>query len=217
MKRELVDVIHDVVIQALTNVHTITVAIVTGVDEKTINVAPVVNRVVNGRSIKLPEFISVPPIFLQGGSSYTAHPISVGDSCLLLISERCFDAWYVGSNFVSPPEFRMHDYSDGFALVGVNPLEAAITIPQVITQIGDTYQQGDYIHDGSREQTGNQIVNGNVTINGNLEVNGNITCTGVLTIPTINATGGVTIAGIDYGTHTHSGVQTGSGSTGGPQ
>ena len=136
-KRELVDVVNDIVIQALTNVHTVTVAIVTGVDEKTINVEPTINRVVNGESIKLPEFIQVPPIFLQGGSSYTAHPIAVGDSCLLLISERCFDAWYVGSNFVRPPEYRMHDYSDGFALVGVNPLEAAITIPQVITQIGE--------------------------------------------------------------------------------
>lgn len=197
MKRELVDVVQDIVTQALTNVHTVTVAVVTGVDEKTINVEPVVNRVVNGRSIKLPEFINVPPIFLQGGSSYTAHPIAVGDSCLLLISERCFDAWYAGSNFVSPPEFRMHDYSDGFALVGVNPLQAAITIPQVITQIGDTFQQGDYVHEGNRTQTGNHTQTGNFTLTGDMQINGNLTVTGTITCAA------ATIGGIDFASHVH--------------
>jgi len=204
-KRELTDVLNDAIGEALSNLHTATIAKVTGVQAKTISVQPVINRVVAGRSIELPEFTMVPPVFMQGGGSYTAHPIAVGDYCLLILTERCFDRWYDGADFQSPAEFRMHDYSDGLAIVGVNPLASAITIPSVIQQTGDTNQDGDYTHQGDRTQVGD------LTVTGNLQVNGNITCTGKLTVAT------ATIGGIDFGTHTHSGVDTGPGNTGGPQ
>ena len=210
MSEELYQVLDDKIFEALANLHTITIARVTVVSDKTINCQPVINRVVDGVSVPLPEFIEVPPVFMQGGGSYTAHPIAPGDYCLLLITERCFDRWYAGADFQSPLEMRMHDYSDGFALVGVNPAAAAIQIPQVITHIGDTYQQGDYVHDGDRTQTGNQTVNGDVTINGNLTVNGDINCTGKLTVPAAS------IGGIEFGTHVHPENDSG-GPTGPPQ
>jgi len=204
-KRELIDVMNDAIEFALSNLHTATIAKVTGVQSKTISVQPVINRVYQGRSIALTEFVEVPPVFMQGGGSHTAYPIAVGDYCLLILTERCFDRWYGGADFQSPAEFRMHDYSDGLAIVGVNPLASAITIPSVIQQTGDTNQDGDYTHQGDRTQVGD------LTVTGNLQVNGNITCTGKLTVAT------ATIGGIDFGTHTHSGVDTGPGNTGGPQ
>jgi hypothetical protein len=204
-KRELIDVMNDAIEFALSNLHTATIAKVTGVQAKTISVQPVINRVVAGRSIELPEFTMVPPVFMQGGGSYTAHPIAVGDYCLLVLTERCFDRWYGGADFQSPAEFRMHDYSDGLAIVGVNPLSSAITIPTVIQQTGDTNQDGDYTHQGDRTQVGD------LTVTGNLQVNGNITCTGKLTVATAS------IGGIDFGTHTHIDVEPGTGNTGGPQ
>jgi hypothetical protein len=204
-KRELIDVINSAIEFALSNLHTATIARVTGVQEKTISVQPVINRVVDKRSIVLTEFIEVPPVFMQGGGSHTAYPIAVGDYCLLILTERCFDRWYGGADFQSPAEFRMHDYSDGLAIVGVNPLASAITIPSVIQQTGDTNQDGDYTHQGNMVQTGN------LTVTGDLQVNGDITCTGTLVVAS------ATIGGIDFGTHTHSGVDTGPGNTGGPQ
>lgn len=198
--KDLYQVLDDKLLEALANLHTVTIAVVTAVNDTTIDCQPVINRQVNGESKRLPVFIEVPPIFMQGGSSYTAHPIAVGDYCLLLVTERCYDNWYAGSDFLSPLEMRMHDYSDGFALVGINPQASAIQIPDVITQIGDTFQQGDYVHEGNRDQTGDynltgdQVVNGDVTINGNLTVNGDINCTGTLTVPTIMTTT-VTAAG----------------------
>jgi hypothetical protein len=202
-KRELTDVLNDAIGEALSNLHTATIAKVTAVQEKTISVQPVINRVVDGKSIKLPQFTKVPPLFMQGGGSYTAHPITVGDYCLLVLTERCFDRWYSGSDFQDPAEFRMHDYSDGIAIVGINPQAGALTIPSVIQHTGDTNQDGDYTHQGDRTQTGNQ------TIIGDLHVDGNITCTGKLTAAT------ATIGGIDFGTHTHPGDS--GGTTGGPQ
>jgi len=140
---------------------------------------------------------------MQGGGSYTAHPITVGDYCLLILTERCFDRWYSGADFQDPAEFRMHDYSDGIAIVGINPQAGALTIPSVIQQTGDTNQDGDYNRQGSLVQIGD------MTITGNLHVDGNITCTGKLTAAT------ATIGGIDFGTHTHPGDS--GGTTGGPQ
>jgi hypothetical protein len=202
-KRELTDVLNDAIGEALSNLHTATIAKVTAVQAKTISVQPVINRVIDGKSVKLPEFTKVPPVFMQGGGSYTAHPIAVGDYCLLILTERCFDRWYSGSDFQDPAEFRMHDYSDGIAIVGINPLAGALTIPDVIQQTGDTNQDGNYTHQGDTTQIGN------LTITGDIQVNGNITCTGKLTAAS------ATIGGIDFGSHTHPGDS--GGTTGGPQ
>jgi len=202
-KRQLIDILNSAIGEALSNLHTFTIAKVTAVQEKAISVQPVINRVIDGKSVKLPQFTKVPPIFMQGGGSYTAHPITVGDYCLLVLTERCFDRWYSGADFQDPAEFRMHDYSDGIAIVGINPLAGALTIPDVIQQTGDTNQDGNYTHQGDRTQTGNQ------TIIGDLHVDGNITCTGKLTAAT------ATIGGIDFGSHTHPGDS--GGTTGGPQ
>jgi len=224
-KRELVDVLQDAIAFALSNLHTATIAKVTGVQAKTISVQPVINRVVAGRSIELPEFTMVPPVFMQGGGSYTAHPIAVGDYCLLVLTERCFDRWYGGADFQSPAEFRMHDYSDGLAIVGVNPLSSAITIPTVIQQTGDTNQDGNYTHQGDRTQVGDLTITGDLTLTGNMQVNGNITCSGTISAGNFSGLGGGTMTstsdikakGISLTTHTHSGVEPGTGNTGGPQ
>jgi hypothetical protein len=202
-KRQLIDILNSAIGEALSNLHTATIAKVTGVQAKTISVQPVINRVVDGKSITLPQFTKVPPIFMQGGGSYTAHPIAVGDYCLLILTERCFDRWYSGADFQDPAEFRMHDYSDGIAIVGINPQARALTIPSVIQQTGDANADGDHTHQGDTTQIGN------LTITGDIQVNGNITCTGKLTAAT------ATIGGIDFGSHTHPGDS--GGTTGGPQ
>ncbi|MCQ4169761.1 Gp138 family membrane-puncturing spike protein [Hafnia paralvei] len=198
MIEELHDTIGLGVEFALADVHTIVVAKITSVNDKTISCVPVINRVVKGSSKQLPEFIEVPPVILQGGDSYIAEPIAVGDYCLVLISERCYDAWYAGSDFVSPLEMRMHDYSDGFALCGVNPQATAISIPK-----RNRMMKGDTDHEGDLNLTGN------VSITGNLSVSGDINCAGRLTVAA------ATIGGIDFGTHKHKGDS--GGTTGGPQ
>lgn len=155
MIEELHDTIGQGVNFALADVHTIVVAKITAVNETTIGCTPVINRVVEDESRQLPEFIEVPPVIIQGGGSYIAEPIAVGDYCLVLISERCYDAWYAGSDFVSPLEMRMHDYSDGFALCGINPQAAAIGIPKVrrlmqkdTDHMGSMYLTGDFKQSG---------------------------------------------------------------------
>ncbi len=148
-KEELTDVMNDGMITALANTHTIVIAKITAVGETTIDAQPVIQRVVDGAAVTLPVFPSIPPVFLSGGTSYDAHPIAVGDYCLLLVSERCFDRWYGGADNVPPIEQRMHDYSDCFALVGVSPASMAKTIPATIERFGDSTVTGSWIHTGS--------------------------------------------------------------------
>lgn len=167
MIEELHDTIDLGVEFALADVHTIVVAKITEVNDTTISCKPVINRVVKGNSEQLPEFIEVPPVIVQGGDSYIAEPIKSGGYCLVLISERCYDAWYAGSDFVSPLEMRMHDYSDGFALCGVNPSSTAITIPQKNRLI-----KGVSDHDGDLNVTGNITQEGGVSTLEECVVNG---------------------------------------------
>lgn len=176
---ELYDTINQALLFAMANIHTVVVCKVTEVGEKTISCRPVINRVMNGESKPFEnDFIEVPPIFMNGGSSHESWPISIDDYCLLFISERCFDAWYYGNDFVDPIEMRMHDYSDGFALVGIQNNAGAIAIPDLITRIGDMYAQGNWGHDGNEDHTGNYNQVGNLVRNGNEDVTGDRTHTG---------------------------------------
>jgi hypothetical protein len=168
--------------EALANIHTIVVAKVTKVNETTINVKPVINRLVDGVSVELPEFLEVPLVTLQGGNSYIHYPVTVGDYCLLLVSERCFDKWYQGKDFDTMDELSMFDYSDSFAIVGINPLGKAIPIPTTTTM------QGGIIHNGK------MVRNGDTTINGSLNVSIKTTSSEVetTTLKALNiSTGGV--------------------------
>lgn len=157
MKREeLTDTLVIAIANALANTHTSTIGRVVSVGEKTVNIQPVINRVVDGESIQLPVFQDVPPIFLGGGASSLSFPIQAGDYALLIFTERCFDRWWNGQDEQAPLEMRMHDYSDGFALVGLKNEARALTIPSDMTF------NGDLIIDGTLTVTGDVIATGDV-------------------------------------------------------
>lgn len=198
--------------EAFANLHTATIGKVTAVNEKTVNVKPMVMRVVDGVPTELPEFLDVPPVFLRGGASYEAMPITVGDYALLIFTERCFDSWYSGKGMQPPADYRMHDYSDGFAVIGISPLGSAITIPNKVRRNGDAYITGDYEHEGD------YVITGNVTINGTLSVTGDGDAGDVnITGRNLRLTGGeISADTIDLKQHVHNGVQPGGGNTGNP-
>lgn len=184
----------------LANLHTTVVCKVEEITGKTLSCKPVINRVVNGESKELPLFTDVPPVFMHGGSSYIAMPVAVGDYCLLMITERCYDAWYFGDDFVSPMELRMHDYSDGFALCGIKNDAGAVEIPDVITMIGEMYANGKWTHDGDLTRTGNETVAGNRTHNGSVTITDTMTAAtsvlGAASFDTIKSGGQSGVSGV---------------------
>lgn len=209
-QRQLVKTLQIAIDNALANLHTATIAKVTAVNATTIDCQVVINRYVDGVEREITVFPDVPTVTLQGGGSYIQMPIAVGDYCLLVFGERCFDRWYEGQDNALPAEYRLHDYSDAVAIVGLNPRASEIANPSVITMIGDMFAQGNHEHEGNTTQTGDYTVTGNVTINGNLTVNGDINCTGKLTVASAS------IGGVEFGSHVHPENDNG-GPTDGPQ
>lgn len=211
---ELNRVISQMIANDRANLHTMTIGRVVAVNPESIDVQPVINRMFNGESKQLPVFKNVPPVFMQGGGMYEAFPIAIGDYCLLLVNERSFDEWYFGNDEKEPIEQRMHDYSDCFAICGVNPLSGAKTIPgDKIVREGHTEVTGDIDQTGNLTITGDYEQTGNMIITGNLTVNGNITCTGVITMASM-VIGSTPVVEAFFTSHTH--PQSGGGNTGAP-
>lgn len=61
----------------------------------------------------------VPVVFPGAGGWTLTFPIQQGDECLVVFASRCIDAWWQSGGIQPQAESRMHDLSDGFALVGV--------------------------------------------------------------------------------------------------
>lgn len=71
--------------------------------------------------VSYPVLIDCPVFTLQGGGGFLQMPIAAGDQCLVLFSDRSLDDWFQNGVQAVPSSTRMHDMSDGIALVGMNP------------------------------------------------------------------------------------------------
>ena len=166
-KDTLTLVIQKAIEEALSNTHTATIAKVTKITGATISAKPVFKRVIGDTEIELPEFAEIPIFTLQGGSNYRIMPIAVGDTALLIFNERCIDDWYYGSDNKRPREYRMHDYSDAIALVGLNNITNAISIPVGHEKVnGNIQHTGNYALTGDLTHVGNNVTTGDITASG---------------------------------------------------
>lgn len=67
------------------------------------------------------------PVFLpSGGPGYLAFPVAAGDVCLLLFNDRDEDAFWSTGTVTEPASARMHDLSDGLAIVGFRTAAAPL-------------------------------------------------------------------------------------------
>lgn len=176
--------------------------------------------------VDYPLLLDCPVVTLFGGVDFLSMPIQPGDNCLVFFNDNEIDQW--ATNGLGNPEtFRMHDLSDGIALVGIRPLT---------NSIGRYLAEGIRLsHGGGNSEIdlkndliesiadlffhhGDMRIDGNVTINGNLTVNGdgmgaNVTMNDV----TLQLNNGDIIADtISLKEHVHSGVMTGGSNTGEP-
>lgn len=99
----------------------------------------------DGRGIQsYPVLVDVPVFTLQGGGGAIQFPIQAGDQCILLFSDRRIDEWFQNGAEAAPADGRMHDMSDGIALVGVNALNSGLmTYPTdkvVLSYLGSRFE-----------------------------------------------------------------------------
>lgn len=76
--------------------------------------------------IPYPNLISCPVVILSGGGGALTFPIVPGDTCLVMFNDRDMDAWFATGQTAVPNTNRIHDLSDGIALVGINSLAKSL-------------------------------------------------------------------------------------------
>ena len=150
----------------------------------------------------LPVLQDVPIVWPSGGGVTLTLPVAAGDECLLVIADRCIDAWWQSGGVQLPMDSRAHDLSDAFAIVGVR------SQPRVIAGVSSTAAQLR-TDDGS---TVISLASGAVSIKATaVSIEGDLVVTGKTSFVGSVQANGVTIDD----THKHDGVRTGTGTSGG--
>jgi len=151
--------------------------------------------------VNIPMLHDVPIVFPRASGYSITFPVAAGNECLVIFADVCTDAHFQsgGTNNIQMCK-RRHSLSDGYAII------TGTSQPNSLSTIANGLQlQKD---DGSATIN---IQANTITINANTSVNVNAS--------TVNVNAGnsntVNINGRNFLSHSHSGVQTGSGSTGG--
>ena len=178
--------------------------IVTAVDldAQTCSVQPAIQGVVRSpnetsQNVNLPLLVDVPICFYRCGTFALTMPLAPGDEVLVVFASRCIDSWWQQGGVGAQAEARMHDLSDGFAML------APTSQPRALADVSSENVQ-------LRTEDGTAVLE--ITPGGavNITAPGGIT----LTAPSVNVdSGDITLGGITWGTHVHGGVQTGLADT----
>lgn len=202
---DLFQVITEIVRWQLAELNTAIPARVLGYDPETqqASVQPLLKRrLKDGRVLSRAPITGVPVVFPAAGGGIITFPVEVGDTVLLIFSQRSIDRWVNSDGGeVDPLDNRMHAISDAIALPGLYTFPNALSSDPERVIIKFSGAQIALARDGSVEI----LAPGGLTVNGNVTVNG-----------TITASGEIEGNGIELSTHTHSGVQTGGSNTGPP-
>lgn len=144
---------------------------------------------------KLPLVINCPLVMLVNSVARITIPCDIGDTGLLIISERDINNWRDGKGEILD-SLRKFNINDGFFLPFVN---------QKITDYSNNSIQIEY------KNSRIELKDGDIDIVGDLKITGDLDITGDVEI-----TGDTTIGGISFAMHTHNVVAIGS-PTGPPQ
>lgn len=126
-------------------------AIVQSVDfvAQTITAQPAIQGAVQSpdgsvAQVNLPLLVDVPIMYPRAGGFALTFPIAAGDEVLVVFASRCIDSWWQNGGVGAQAEVRMHDLSDGFALLA--PTSQPKVLPAVSAQnvqlrdeVGTTY------------------------------------------------------------------------------
>ena len=189
----------------LMDVHTALPAIIISFDpaKRTVSAQPAIQRVFSEGEGKagadnLPPCVDVPVVFPMGGGYEITFPVNTGDECLLMFAERCIDSWFETGQPSEPADFRQHDLSDAFAIVGVRSLA---NIQPVWTEGVELHGNGNHVRiDDSSVELGAGGATLKLTASG-------LNCSVPITAPN------VITDNLNVNTHVHGGVESGGSST----
>jgi phage baseplate assembly protein V len=193
--------------------------------------------VVSDEAVELKPLVDVPVVFPRGGGCTLTFPVKAGDECLLIFADRCIDFWWQSGGVQKTVDPRQHDLSDAFAIVGPQSQAQKISnistsAAQLRTDDGAAFVEVAAGHNitlntpgklTASAQGGTEITSPTIVLNGAVIINGSLSQGmgpgggGATMLGPVTVTNDVKAAGISVSTHKHGGVQTGGGTTGGPQ
>lgn len=162
-------------------------------DTQTASVQPAIKRIFTEKgAVNLPLCVDVPVAFPGGGDFFLTFPVKAGDECILMFSERAIDNWHASGGTQTPAEYRLHDLSDGIAIVGLNSQPHKLVALQMTGAELRTRGRSTYI----RLEDGSIYIKGNIIHEGNVQQTGNLNRTGTSTTAgKIIGQGGMAISG----------------------
>lgn len=173
-------------------------------EKQTVSVQPAIQGVLtdadgNSKNVDLPMLVDVPLMWQKGGGFVTTIPVEPGDEVLVVFASRCIDAWWESGAVSAQSEFRMHDLSDGFALLAptsqklrVNNVSSSSL--QIRNTAGDTYLEIDRTGKIKVKATSSVTIDATaISIKGSVSIDGSVVQSG----------GAFTIGGIVFGAHKH--------------
>lgn len=160
--------------------------------------------------VNLPLLVDVPVVYMGGGGFVATFDIQPGDEALVIFADRCIDSWWQSGGVQKPADSRMHNLSDGIALIGPRSLARSIPnvkagVAQLRTLDGSTY------YELAAGGVANIVAPGGLNITGPVTITGDVAVTG-----TVEATDEGIFNGIEVSTHEHADVQPGTGTSGPP-
>jgi hypothetical protein len=162
--------------------------------------------------VNLPLLVDVLIVWPRAGGFALTFPIKVDDEVLIVFASRCIDSWWQSGGVGVPAEARMHDLSDGFAILAPTSQPKKLsgvssTNVQLRNDAGSTYVE--ITADGKARVVSPAAIDiqaPTINLSGSVEISG-----------PVNQSGGTfTIGGIVFGTHKHGGVAPGGSQTSGP-
>ncbi len=171
---------------------------------QTLSVQPAIQGTITSadgeaQSVNLPLLVDVPIVWPRAGGFALTFPVAINDEVLVVFASRCIDSWWQSGKIDTQAEVRMHDLSDGFAIL------APTSQPRRLANVSQTNAQ---LRDVAGTTFVEMMPGGAIRLKAasNMVLDApNITITGMVT-----QTGGMSIGGIVFGTHTHNDPQGGS-------
>lgn len=196
---KLYDVLQQLKTQMLISLNCVKVGKITAFypATNTVDVQILFQRVMkNGGVSSYPKLQGCPVITMQGGGAALQLPIAAGDQCLVLFSDRNLDNWYLNGNEQPPIDGRLHDLSDGIALVGMNwksddtiptasTTEARLILSDGTTKVG--LESGKITVQNASENLLTVLGNLTTAVSDLITVLNSLTTTGSATTQTISA------------------------------
>ena len=170
---------------------------------QTLSVQPAIQGTVTSadgesQSVNLPLLVDVPIVWPRAGGFALTFPVAINDEVLVVFASRCIDSWWQSGQIGAQAEVRMHDLSDGFAILAPTSQprrlgNVSATNAQLRDSAGTTFLELMPGGGMRLKSTSSLIID-----SPNIAINGSVT-----------QTGGMSIGGIVFGTHTHSDPQGG--------